>query len=127
MQIQPEQIITLTNLEFYSFHGVLEQEKVVGGYYSVSLSVSGSFDKAMENDSIGDTINYATLYDIIREEMGTPSNLLEHVAYRILSKIDEFNTEGLVKKATISITKKAPPIASFQGFGSTFTATALFE
>lgn len=126
MQIHPEQTISLTDLEFYSFHGVLEQERVVGAHYLVSLSVSGSFEDAMRNDSIEDTVNYAELYRIAQEEMASPSDLLEHVVYRILARIGDMNSRKQIKEATVSITKKAPPIASFQGSGASFTATAVF-
>ncbi|KGL53888.1 MULTISPECIES: dihydroneopterin aldolase [Porphyromonas] len=126
MQIHPEQTISLTDLEFYSFHGVLEQERVVGAHYLVSLSVSGSFEDAMRNDSIEDTVNYAELHRIAQEEMASPSDLLEHVVYRILARIGDMDSRKQIKEATVSITKKAPPIASFQGSGASFTATAVF-
>ena len=75
--------IELKDVRLYAFHGVLEQERRVGGDYSVSLRVHYNICKAMETDDVNDTLNYAHLLDIIKQEMAVPSNLLEHVAGRI--------------------------------------------
>ena len=55
-----------------------------------------------------DTVDYVFLNRIIKEEMSTPSKLLETVAKRILDRI--FNEDDLVQKATVSISKINPPI-----------------
>ena len=75
--------IELKDVRLYAYHGVLEQERRVGGEYSVSLRVHYNISKAMESDDVNDTLNYALLLDIIKEEMAQPSDLLEHVAGRI--------------------------------------------
>ena len=100
--------IELNDVRLYAFHGVLEQERKVGGDYSVSLRVHYNISKALESDQVNDTLNYALLLDIIKQEMAQPSNLLEHVAGRIGKTVAERFTE--VKAIDVSITKLNPPL-----------------
>lgn len=100
--------ISLENICFHASHGVMEQEKTVGGDFVVSVRVSYPTAKAMQSDDINDTLNYATLYKIIKEEMQKPSRLLEHVAGRIAENI--FSAFPLADKLSVKITKQNPPI-----------------
>ena len=100
--------IELKGLRFHAFHGVLPQERTVGGDYEVDISVDYADERAVETDNVEDTLNYAELYDIVKEEMAIPSNLLEHVAGRIVKRIRE--TFGKVGNVTIAVTKLNPPI-----------------
>ena len=102
--------IELKDVRLYAFHGVLEQERRVGGDYSVSLRVHYNICKAMETDDVNDTLNYAHLLDIIKQEMAVPSNLLEHVAGRIgKTVIERFDQ---VEGVDIRITKTNPPLGA---------------
>jgi len=100
--------IILKDIRFHAYHGVLEQEKKVGNTFIVNIKISVDLSKATETDRISDTINYAEIYDIINKEMSVPSNLLEHVAGRILRKIKSTYPEA--KKILINIAKERPPI-----------------
>ena len=100
--------IELKDVRLYAYHGVLEQERRVGGEYSVSLRVHYNISKAMKSDDVNDTLNYALLLDIIKKEMTQPSDLLEHVAGRIGTAI--VNRFSEVEGIDISITKRNPPL-----------------
>ena len=104
--------IELKQLYFFSFHGLYEEERKVGGEFSVDL-----FVKYMggENNiiSIEETINYATLYEIVKNEMNQPRDLLETVAQSIADRIHK--TFSTVKEIEIRIEKKNPPIINFYG------------
>ena len=80
--------IHLRNVRFHAFHGVLPQERRVGGYFIVDLRVGYPLAAAMQNDKVADTLNYAQLFDLVKREMAVPSRLLEHVAGRIASAIE---------------------------------------
>ena len=75
--------IVLKNIRFYARHGVLAQERETGGEFNVSIRVKYPLEKSMISDNIDDTLNYAKLFEIIKNEMQKPSFLLEHVAGRI--------------------------------------------
>lgn len=108
--------IYIDKLKVHAFHGVMPQERVVGNDYEVSLKVGCSIDKAMLSDDVNDTINYASLAQLVKDEMAIESSLLEHVAGRILSKLRTEYKE--ITNIRLSITKIAPPIvADIRGAG----------
>lgn len=104
--------IELQQLHFYSYHGLFEEEKKIGNDFEVSLKVSYQSEKEIINE-ISDTVNYATLYDLVKEAMKIPTELLETVAMTITEKIHQ--TFSVVKKVEISILKLHPPIPQFVG------------
>ena len=108
--------ITLRNLRFHARHGVMPQERVTGGDFTVTLRVKCNMAKAAETDNVDDTINYAALFQLVREEMIQPSKLMEHVAGRIGRRIfAEFN---LAEEVQIHLTKMNPPMGA-DGDGAT--------
>ncbi len=66
--------------------------------------------KAVETDDLRYTINYARLYEIVRQEMLIPSKLLEHVAGRIASNIFRSFPEAAL--LDLKITKVNPPMGA---------------
>lgn len=79
--------IELRTMTFYAYHGVAPQETRVGNTFVVNLKLTAPLEKAMWSDDLDDTINYATVYGIVKAEMAIPSKLLEHVAGRILKAL----------------------------------------
>jgi len=100
--------IQLNKMKFHAFHGVLEQEKKVGNTFIVDLTLMLDLEKATETDDLKDTINYATIHELIKEEMNIPSNLLEHVAGRIIKRIKKDFL--LIKEIEVRVSKINPPI-----------------
>lgn len=100
--------IYLRNVRFHAFHGVLPQEGIVGNDYLVNLVVDYDFSSAMKTDNLEGTLNYAEVYQKVREEMAVPSKLLEHVAGRIAHRL--FSDFPEIQKLQLSITKVNPPM-----------------
>ena len=102
--------IYLRNVRFHAFHGVLPQEGIVGNDYLVNLVVDYDFSSAMKTDVLQGTLNYAEVYQKVREEMAVPSKLLEHVAGRIAHRL--FSDFPEIQKLQLSITKVNPPMGA---------------
>ena len=102
-----ESFIYINKVRAKAYHGVLPQERIVGGDYEVSLRVAYDFSLAMESDDVADTVNYAELLDIIRQEMAVPSQLLEHVAGRIAKAV--LQRFAQVTSVNVQLTKLNPP------------------
>lgn len=101
--------IELENIEFNANHGCFCEERIIGGKFLVSLCLSTDISKASVSDNINDALNYQTVYDIIKEEIKIPSNLLEHVSTRILDALYvEFGNQIITSKITVS--KINPPL-----------------
>ncbi len=108
--------IRLDDVRLHGFHGVMPQERAVGADFVVNLRVGFDIAKAMETDNVGDTLNYATLYNKVKTEMLQPSKLLEHVVGRIVKAIENSFPEAL--SIDLTITKVNPPMgADCQGAG----------
>ena len=104
--------IELRNLEFYSFHGLYEEEKRVGGEFIVDAFAK--FPAEDHNlDSIDATVNYAALFAIIKDEMAQPRKLLETIAQSIAEKI--YARYSVIKEIEIRIEKKKAPIVGLNG------------
>lgn len=102
--------IYLRNVRFHAFHGVLPQEGIVGNDYLVNLVLDYDFSSAMKTDDLQETLNYAEVYQKVREEMVVPSKLLEHVAGRIAHRL--FSDFPEIQKLQLSITKVNPPMGA---------------
>lgn len=102
--------IYLRNVRFHAFHGVLPQEGIVGNDYLVNLVLDYDFSSAMKTDDLQGTLNYAEVYQKVREEMTVPSKLLEHVAGRIVHRL--FSDFPEIQKLQLSITKVNPPMGA---------------
>ena len=102
--------IFINGLRLYAFHGVLPQERQVGGEFTVDLRVHYNIYKATETDRVEDTISYADLCDIVKREMAQPSALLEHVAGRIAKTV--IQTYPSVESVWLRLTKVNPPMGA---------------
>ena len=102
--------IHLRNVRFHAFHGVMPQERRVGAYFLVNLRVGYPLEKAMQSDEVADTLNYAALYAVVRQEMMTPSNLLEQVAGRIADAVIKAFPQ--VTSIDLELTKENPPMGA---------------
>ncbi|MDR0686977.1 MAG: dihydroneopterin aldolase [Dysgonamonadaceae bacterium] len=101
--------IELNNMTFHAFHGVFPQERKTGNKFTVSLRIYSNLNTASESDRLTDAINYAAIFEIVKHEMEIPSNLLEHVAGRIIRAIKEQFPE--IKSVKIRLSKHHPPVA----------------
>lgn len=108
--------IFLRQVRFHAYHGVLEQERRVGNDYVINVVAECDFTHAMLTDELEDTVSYAEIYRVVKEEMAIPSKLLEHVAGRIGERL--FNKFPSLQSLDISIMKVNPPFgADCEGAG----------
>jgi dihydroneopterin aldolase len=101
-------IIKLKNIRTYSYHGCLIEEGKIGSDYTVNLEVKTDLRKSSISDNLKDTVDYVLLNRIVVEEMAIRSDLLEHVAHRILTRIFEEIPE--ISRIIVAVSKLNPPI-----------------
>ncbi len=100
--------IELEGMEFFARHGCMEHEKVAGNRFLVDFRAVASLDKAAQTDALEDTLNYGDIYKLVAREMARPSNLLEHVAARIVTAIADAHPE--LDSFSIRVSKQRPPV-----------------
>ena len=94
-------------MKFYAYHGVLEQERRVGNTFVVDLTLTAPLEKAVQSDQLEDTINYVEVYELTKQEMNIPSQLLEHVAGRICRALRHHFPQ--IEQIEIRVSKLNPP------------------
>ncbi len=100
--------IILENMEFHAFHGFLEHENQIGNTFLVSVSMEIDTEKAGKSDDLHDTLNYQSVYNVVKKEMQIPSKLIEHVSQRIINTLfDEFIR---IQQLTVKLSKLNPPL-----------------
>ena len=100
--------IYIRKLRFHAFHGVEAQERLTGNDYELSLRMHVDVSKAMTSDDVADTVNYAEVYALAKQEMATASNLLEHVAGRIGQAI--ISRWPAIRTVEVDLAKLNPPM-----------------
>ncbi|WP_127140366.1 dihydroneopterin aldolase [Flagellimonas marinaquae] len=100
--------INLKNVRIHSNHGCLKEEMLIGSDYRVDLEISADLSQPAVSDQLSETVDYVHLNNIIKEEMTVRSNLLEHVAKRIIDRI--FNEIKEVTEVEVEVAKINPPI-----------------
>lgn len=100
--------IILDRMKFFAHHGVLPQEQMVGAYFYVSIIAETDKENATENDELRDTVSYADIAQVVKDEMQITSKLLEHVTMRIAKRLKhDFPT---LQNVTVKVMKENPPM-----------------
>lgn len=100
--------IELKNIRIFSNHGCMIEEAKIGSEYLIDLLVDANLEKPSFSDNLEDTVNYVVLNQILTEEMLIRSELLEHVAQRIITRIKLEIQE--IERIRLKICKINPPI-----------------
>ncbi len=80
-------LLELEGMEFHANHGCFGYEAVAGNLFIVDFKGTVDIEDACRTDELGDALDYGKIYDMIAEEMKIRSNLIEHVAGRIVDRI----------------------------------------
>ena len=70
---------------------------MIGGEYLVNAIVEIDTSRAEQNDLLESTVDYVSVYNVLKKEMSIPSKLLEVVLERIIFvvKIIDFNNDSV--------------------------------
>lgn len=108
MRISDIGVIELSGMEFHAYHGCFEKERAEGNLFVVDFKAEYHFKTAARSDRLEDTVDYADVYKVIREEMDKPANLMENVAWRMVKGIAEKFPQFIRFQVTLS--KHNPPV-----------------
>ena len=103
--------IIVKNAPFLCSIGIKEEEREKKQEILVDIELFTDIRRGAGTDSIGDTIDYSAVYELIGEEVGKNHyNLIETLAERIAQRVlDNFKIEG------VSITIKKPSALAHRG------------
>ncbi len=100
--------VLIENAVFHAYHGVFEEESIVGGRFEVNIEMETDFSKSAKTDKLDGTIDYSAVYRLVEKQMMIPSKLIEHVGQRIVDSLyANFDTIQFIR---LKISKLNPPI-----------------
>lgn len=101
--------IELEGMRFKAYHGCLESERRDGNIFEVDFRAEvPQAVKAASSDRLEDSFDYGAAYKLIADEMAVPSNLLEHVAGRIIRSFARNYPQ--LGDVWIRVSKACPPV-----------------
>jgi dihydroneopterin aldolase len=90
--------IIVEGIKIYAYHGCFKEETAIGTNFSVDVILDVDLEKPAHTDDIYDTVNYQTVFQVVKDQMAIPSKLLEHVSKRIIDALFlEFPAIGKIK------------------------------
>ena len=104
--------IHLQNIILFAYHGVYDEEKILGNEFELNIIIKHT-PQILPIKHLSDTIDYITVYELVKKRMAIPTPLLETLATEIAQLI--LAQFSLVKTVSISIKKLYPPVSQFKG------------
>lgn len=107
--MEKKHFIRLHNAVFYGYHGNFHEERHLGGRFHIDVELETDFEEAAKDDSLGKTVNYEDVYNLIQDLVTKESfKLIETVARRIAERILEQFPE--VSGVAVRVRKPGVPI-----------------
>lgn len=105
-------IVHLHQLQFHAYHGIHDEERILGNEFEVNADIT------IDNNNepvkhLKQTVNYVTVYELIKQRMQEATPLLETLAQEMAQAIEAMDSR--IRTVSINIKKIAPPIENFQG------------
>ncbi len=103
--------IHLNNLIFFAYHGLHDEERILGGEFEVNAAIG--FDAAGKVSSLKQTVDYTEIFEVIKQRMHQPTALLETLVQELVHNI--YQSDRRITWVDINLKKMNPPIGNFQG------------
>ena len=106
------QTIHLVDILLHGYHGLFEEEKLVGNTFKINVTVVYE-PSHFPITQLADTIDYGAVFSILQYQMQEATPLLETVAANFaLAVFEQFST---AQEISIHIQKMVPPISGMVG------------
>ena len=103
-----EYTIRLSQMEFRAYHGCYALEQRVGNRFAVDLQITTELGEIVRTDEVDRGVNYLTIFEITKEQMGITCNTIERVAVNIITAIKRAYPE--IVRVRCEVAKLAPPL-----------------
>lgn len=101
-------MISIEGMEFFAYHGCFAEEQVIGTRFIVDLDFETDTSAASASDDLKQTVNYQSVYQLVKVEMEIKSHLLEHVAARIIGSV--LRKHPMIESIKVKVSKLNPPL-----------------
>jgi dihydroneopterin aldolase len=104
--------IHLHNIKIFAHHGIYEEEKILGNEFELNITIKHS-PQRLPVKHLADTVDYISVYELVKKRMAIPTSLLETVATEIAGEI--LVQFSLAEEVSVSIRKIYPPVSGLNG------------
>lgn len=105
--------IHVTGIRAYGYTGYLPEERVLGQWFEVDLSIEVDLSVSGASDSIEDTLDYRRAIEIVKRRIQNERfALVEKLATAIA---EDILTLDRVRSVRVRLSKPAAPIPDFDG------------
>ena len=105
--------IQVSGIRAYGYVGYLPEERVLGQWFEVDLTLWVDLAPAGKSDDIADTLDYREAIAIVKEQITTAKfDLVEKLVEAIADKILALEK---VEQVRVELSKPAAPIPEFSG------------
>jgi dihydroneopterin aldolase len=106
--------IILNDLGFYGYHGLFSEENSLGQRFFIDLQCGVDLTGPAETDTIGATVSYAAIYDVVKAAFETKRmHLIEAVGQNIVDAL--FDAFSDINWIIVRVRKPEAPIAMVRG------------
>ena len=103
--------LSLLGMRFDARHGVLDHEKEIAQPFEVDLILRADLSAGAERDEIGATVDYGSLFDLVRSIVEGPSfDLIEALAGAIAKAALRATDHAVVEEVEVRVRKPKAPI-----------------
>ncbi len=104
-------VITLTGIWGFGYHGVFDHEAKNGQDFFVDLEIHLDLSRASVTDNLTDTVDYGALADLVVVEItGERVQLIERLAGRIADRLKAKHPE--ITNIAVTVHKPKAPISA---------------
>jgi dihydroneopterin aldolase len=106
------QTIHLVDILLHGYHGLFEEEKLVGNTFKINVTVVYT-PAHFPITNLSDTIDYGAVFQILQRHMQVATPLLETLAANFCTSV--FEKFATAQEISIRIQKMVPPISGMVG------------
>lgn len=105
--------IEVNNIKAYGYTGLFEEERILGQWFQVDLTLWIDLETSGKSDNIQDTLDYRQAIEIVK-------HILKTAKFSLVEKLATVIAEDLLKilpigKVKVRLSKLSPPIPDFEG------------
>ena len=100
--------IFVEGIKIYAYHGCFKEETKIGTHFQVDVELDVDLSVPSVTDNIYDTVNYQSVFQVVKNQMEQPSHLLEHVSKRIIDEL--FIQFPIIQQIVLKVAKLNVPL-----------------
>ncbi|MBR9859494.1 FolB domain-containing protein [bacterium] len=102
-----EATLAVENLRVKAKHGWYEEERVIGGMYTINVRMFHSVRDSEQFDDLSASINYEVIYKQVLDVMQNEFHLIEHCCKSIFNRMKSLDQNAIWE---VELIKEEPPL-----------------